>query len=350
MAGKVRNSNIELLRMLAMFLVLLVHADYFSLGAPSVSDVQTVPVDSFWRIFFEAISIVCVNVFVLISGWFGIKPSYKGLLNFLFQCFFFLTGLYLLSLLLGTSDLSFKGLAGCIFATRQDWFIKAYLLLYILSPVVNRFVSTTNQAEFKWILIGFLSFTCTYGWIGAASFMHDGYSTISFIGLYLLARYLKIYTPKWSILSIKTDFLIYFSITLFVTVVSFAVPLFTGRDIPLYVWSYISPTTITGALFLFLAFSKMNIQKNRFINWCGISCFAVYLMHVSPSTLWHFKDMFVLLHSTLSVCMYWIVTLLLLLAIFFVSIIVDKIRILVWDFCWNKYFSIIEQRVLNLVK
>ena len=73
-------------------------------------------------------------------------------------------------------------------------------------------------------------------------------------------------------------------------------------------------------------------------------------MHVSPSTLWHFKDMFVLLHSTLSVCMYWIVTLLLLLVIFFVSIIVDKIRILVWDFCWNKYFSIIEQRVLNLVK
>lgn len=350
MAGKVRNSNIELLRMLAMFLVLLVHADFFSLGAPSVLDVQTIPVDSFWRIFFEAISIVCVNVFVLISGWFGIKPSYKGLLNFLFQCFFFLTGLYILTLLLGTSDLSLKGLAGCIFATKLNWFIKAYLLLYILSPVLNRFVGTTNQTEFKWILIGFFSFACTYGWIGAASFMHDGYSTIFFIGLYLLARYLRIYTPKWSMLSAKTDILIYFSITLFVTGVSFAVPFFTGRHVPLSFWSYISPTTITGALFLLLAFSKMNIQKNRFINWCGKSCFAVFLMHVSPSTLWHFKDMFVWLHSTLSVCTYWIVTLLLLLLIFFVSIIVDKIRILVWDFCWDKYFSIIEQRVLNLVK
>lgn len=127
MSKKTRNSNIELLRMLAMFLVLLVHADYFSLGAPSVSDVQTSPVDSFLRILFEAISIVCVNVFVLISGWFGIKPSYKGLLNFLFQCFFFLTGLYILTLLLGTSDLSLKGLAGCIFATKLNWFIKAYL-------------------------------------------------------------------------------------------------------------------------------------------------------------------------------------------------------------------------------
>ena len=345
-----RNSNIELLRKLAKFLELLVHADFFSIGAPSVSDVQTIPVDSFWRILFEAISIVCLNVFSLISGWFGIKPSYKGLLNFLFQCFFFLTGLYILALLLGTCELPLNGLVGLVFGTKINWFIKAYLLLYILSPVLNRFVCTTNQTEFKWILIGFFSFSCTYGWIGAASFMCDGYSTIFFIGLYLLARYLRIYTPQWSMLSAKSDILIYFSIALFVTVVSFAIPFFTGRNIPLNFWSYISPTTITGALFLLLAFSKMNIQNNRFINWCGISCFAVFLMHMSPNTLWHFKDMFVLLHSTLSVCMYWIVTLLLLLIIFFVSIIVDKIRILVWDFCWNKYFSVIEQRVLNLVK
>lgn len=63
-----RNSSIELLRMLAIFMVLLVHANYYSLGAPSIQGVKINSIDSFWRIFFEAASIVSVNVFILISG------------------------------------------------------------------------------------------------------------------------------------------------------------------------------------------------------------------------------------------------------------------------------------------
>ena len=149
----VRQSNIELLRMLAMFLVLLVHADFFSLGSPSVNEIQHKPLDAFLRIFFESVSIVCVNVFVLISGWFAIKPSFKGLCNFLYQCLFFLIGLYLITILIGVNKFSLGGVAGCIFATKLNWFIKAYLLLYFLSPVLNAFVKTTSQRTFKLVLI-----------------------------------------------------------------------------------------------------------------------------------------------------------------------------------------------------
>ena len=191
-----RQSNIELLRMLAMFLVLLVHADFFSLGAPTVNEIQSNSLDSFLRIFFEAISIVCVNVFVLISGWFGIKPSFKGLCNFIYQCLFFLTGLYIVTLLIGVNELSLKGLAGCVFATKLNWFIKAYLLLYILSPVLNSFIKATTKRTFKLVIIAFFLFTCTYGWIDAAVFMNQGYSTLFFIGLYLLARYIRLYSSS----------------------------------------------------------------------------------------------------------------------------------------------------------
>ena len=40
------------------------------------------------RMLFESLAIVCVNVFVLISGWFGIRPKWKSVTNFLFQVFF----------------------------------------------------------------------------------------------------------------------------------------------------------------------------------------------------------------------------------------------------------------------
>ena len=46
-----------------MFLILIVHADYFSIGAPTIGDIQKEPVDAFLRVFFEAISIVCVNIY-----------------------------------------------------------------------------------------------------------------------------------------------------------------------------------------------------------------------------------------------------------------------------------------------
>ena len=86
---KERLSNIELLRIVAMLFVLIVHSDFVALGTPSTNDCMESGIASFTRIFLETLSYVCVNVFVLISGWFGIKPSKKGFCNFIFQCFFF---------------------------------------------------------------------------------------------------------------------------------------------------------------------------------------------------------------------------------------------------------------------
>lgn len=200
---KVRQSNMELLRIIAMFLVLLVHADFFSLGAPSASDCVNAPVDSSLKVFFEAISIACVDIFVCLSGWFGIRPSVRGFSNFVFQCLFWLVGLYIITLLIGTSTFSIQGIKGCFALTKLNWFIKAYILLYILAPVLNAFVEKASQTEFRNVLVAFFVFEFIYGWIFSGSTQHiqGGYSTISFIGLYLLARYVRLYQPSISLKS-----------------------------------------------------------------------------------------------------------------------------------------------------
>ena len=84
-----RSSNIELLRILAMFLVLVHHANILSIGIPSWAECVSAPGNTFFRFFIQSLAIVAVDVFVLISGWFGIKPSLKKLLALLFQVFFF---------------------------------------------------------------------------------------------------------------------------------------------------------------------------------------------------------------------------------------------------------------------
>ena len=322
-----------------MFFILIVHADYFSIGEPTIGDIQKEPVDAFLRVFFEAISIVCVNIFVLISGWFGIKPTIKGISNFIFQSLFFLTGLYIITLIIGTSELSIRGIAGCFFATKLNWFIKAYLLLYILTPVLNAFVETAPKATFKYVLIGFFTFSCTYGWINAAQFMCDGYTTLSFIGLYLLARYIKIYSPTWSLYKPNVYLLVYVGCIMFVTLFDFMFPYLIGKRLPYSLFSYICPTTIIGALSLLLCFTK-NKFKNKFINWCEISCFAVFLIHANPSTIFLYKNLFIYLHAELPVIIFWMVTFVILSSIFIIAILIDKIRILAWNIAYKK----IEQK------
>lgn len=84
-----RDSNMELLRIVAMLLVLVVHADFASLGAPTKVEVMNNPYLSIVRLGVESISIISVNVFVLLSGWYGIKMKRKGLIGLLFQSMFF---------------------------------------------------------------------------------------------------------------------------------------------------------------------------------------------------------------------------------------------------------------------
>ncbi len=184
----------ELLRIVAMFLVLVVHADFFSLGVPTLEETRNNIGPSITRFFIESISIVCVNVFILLSGWFSIRPSWKGLSKFLFQCFFFLFGIYAVTLISGETTLTIKGIAQCLLMTQLNWFIKAYIGLYIIAPILNTFVENSNKTQLKYVIIGFYIFQTLYGWLSnGASFFNAGYSTMSFIGLYLLARYIRVY-------------------------------------------------------------------------------------------------------------------------------------------------------------
>ena len=183
--SKERQSNIELLRAIAMFLVLWVHANFYSIGEPSYSDVLSKPLDSSLKIIFEAICICA----------------------FLFQCLFFTIGLFIVNIICGYTTLSGQGLLGCVMMTSFNWFIKSYLFLYILSPVLNAFVETAPRVVFKKVLIAYFTMLIVCGWLfpESVTYISLGYSPLSFIGLYLLARYVNLYRPKFSNYAASTD-------------------------------------------------------------------------------------------------------------------------------------------------
>ena len=64
MSSVIRQSNIELLRILAMLFVLIGHANGLVLGLPATEDFQNNPLSSFCRILFTSLAVGGVNIFV----------------------------------------------------------------------------------------------------------------------------------------------------------------------------------------------------------------------------------------------------------------------------------------------
>jgi surface polysaccharide O-acyltransferase-like enzyme len=89
---KVRESNIELLRNISMFMILIIHANFVSLPHIQYNELTSNYLPSITRFLIESLGIVAVNVFVFISGWFGINTRAKGIFSFIYQILFFLLG------------------------------------------------------------------------------------------------------------------------------------------------------------------------------------------------------------------------------------------------------------------
>lgn len=287
--SKMRQSNFELLRILAAVLVLISHADYISIGEPGIADAQSDFICTFWRVFWEQFSMVAVDVFVLISGWFGIRSSTKGFLKFIFPAV--LIPVFILLAKAGLhQDVSMKEMLESLYFGGVYWFISAYAILYVTAPLLNTFIEKGSRKEHGAFLLSFMLVQFVYGWLSFdyARFF-SGYSGVSFIGLYFLARYVRIYGTR--ILE-KTTFVMLFSSFLLFTLLAslcvcaslrFQIPVISEVICRKFI-AYNSPFIVIPALLLLLAFSRLSFGS-RVINYVAPASFTVYLINANPVVL-----------------------------------------------------------------
>lgn len=279
-----RQANIELLRLISIILIVILHADFFSLGAPDFARLTQNSFVSISQIAIEALAICSVNVFVLISGWFGIKPSKKSLCNLCFQILYFTIGIFLFTNIAGLTTFNIGGVLSIFFLTNNGWFIRSYILLMILAPILNKYIDSAQQSEFKCIIIFFFVFQTIYGWLfGVAKFFDYGYSTISFIGIYLLARYIKIYTPRFSAYNKLYDFSIFLFLTILLMIITI-ITIYINKSRIDQLYAYNNPVVLVMSIYLFLFFTKLKINSSIIISLAS-SSFAIYLLHCNPNIM-----------------------------------------------------------------
>lgn len=290
-------------------------------------------------IFRECICICAVDVFLIISGYFGIKWRFKSIFNLIFQLFFYAFAVYGVAVLLGVIDYSTSGLLCNVKCLYDHWgFITYYLLLYLCAPLLNAFVEKVTEKQ----LLGFIIILVMSEW-----FLTRDYSFLNYCTMYLVGRYISVSD------SVKNKCIkpgLYFWLTtalIFVFVyISFKFLHVTDaskmQSLP---WglNYAAPLVILQAVFLFIVFARLKFQS-RFINWCAVSCLSIFLIHMHPSIkeIGYYGYTESLYSLSLFEHIYKLS--LLMIIVFWGSIMVDKVRIFISSLIYKLLQFIVSKK------
>lgn len=181
------------------------------------------------------------------------------------------------------------------------------------------------------------------GWLLMNDREFSGGSTVvAFIGLYMLARYLNLHVNfSGSFNNSFTLGMYYLILVLGLTSLEILLPL-TGladRVSNLLInmsMSYLSPNVILASVLFFLCFQQIHFSS-RIVNWIAISAFGSILLHSYLYDL-YFEPMIRLFYANNTLSVFLAKTFCLMLSFLLVGVLLDKIRILLWNIIY-KYIA-----------
>ena len=292
---KKRDANIELLRIVAMLMIITLHFNNQSkallvLGEPA-SNVQI------FATVLEAIAITGVNVYVLISGYYlsSSKVKLSKVLLLILQVYFYTLLISCAMMFVGAysvkpEDKLDKALRYLFpISSEHYWFVTAYVIMYVLAPVMNAAVNTLKRKQLKTVIIGLLTWFCFIKSIVPVKFGTDrmGYDFGWFICLYLIAAYIRKYNVVLFIDAKKSALVYLVSVVVIAafSLVFYMINLATGNfnyyaQVPCHYNFFFA---LTGALGLFSVFRFMRLKENLFAEAIRIIApytLGVYLLHM----------------------------------------------------------------------
>lgn len=236
----------------------------------------------------ETILHIGVICFVLITGYFGIRPSLKGFLRFFLICLTYNVFVYLTSVLWGINVFSNSEFLRSFFAISKTnlWFVNCYAALYIVSPLINKILAKSNLRE-KLIFTFLLGILCFYlGWLMKNDIFWGGKNLINFVFLYFIGNLISKISPRFY--KVKTSLLILIYVLYnTIIVVSYIILSEYKQIVKYFFFPYDSPGLILNGCLCFFIFIKIGVNfRSKIINKLAVSAFAVYLLHENTYINW----------------------------------------------------------------
>lgn len=349
---KTRDSNFELLRIISIFIVIISHYNVHGFNNIDIKNI------SFNLYLIKIFPVGCVanHIFILLTGYFTIKShiNYKKIIGLIIEMTFYSLILYLFTIITNINSFNIINFIKSLFPIFfGQWFIIYYILLCIITPFVNKFVSSISKTEYKKLIIVLIlmlilipSFTNNKWEFTKHDYFLLDYFLGGYIRLYGLNRfekkskkYLFLFCAMW-ILSVIV-FIKIGELTNFTKLINNASYLIRKN------YSFV----VFGLAFsLFLLFKAIKIKENKFINYISSSVLGIYLIHDNPfirNWLWnefwpnsnYFFSNFLVIHAIVKI-----------LIIFIICLIIDKTRILFFKRIEYKFSEKIYTLILKIKK
>lgn len=292
-ASKSRQANFEILRCLAMMMILVLH--YLSKGGLLEQTLgQDHGLNNVFRWILEAFCLASVNVYVLISGYFLIDRKFQlsRFVRLWCEVLFYSVGIVIVCIaaqmvdvrdLLNLHELLFYF---CPVVNGHYWFATAYLLFLLFVPFLGNGIRKLGQKQHAcllWLLLLLFSLSKTLIPF-SLGFDDRGNGVVWFLCLYVLAAYLRLYGLP--IISTKgKSFALYLCS---VAMIVFSMAFYTGSFMAAYPEAAAIPTAynfvfvLTASLGLFGFFRNLSCKDNvftRFFVRIAPYTFGVYLIH-----------------------------------------------------------------------
>lgn len=288
-----RKSNIELLRILAIWGVVILHYNNPSIGG-GMAYASEGGINFYFLYFLESCCICAVDLFMLISGYFLVESKSRNVwrvLELIAQVMVFNVGIYIVRSLTGHNSISIKYII--ISLIPANYFIILYCVVFVVSPFINKLMNELEMKQLRtFMLLIFILFSvyptlvdmlCNITgkeWIGLSTVgMYGsqwGYSAINFMLMYCIGAFIRIkgIEDKNRVKALLI-FLVCAIVLLFWSRTNDRIGYFTEKS----AWEYCNPIVILMAINIFIVFIKTEIGTRKWINKLAKGALTVYLTH-----------------------------------------------------------------------
>ena len=287
----VRDSNIELLRIISIILIMFHHFSYHN----DIVNQGTSAINKALGLFTIGYGKIGVLIFILITGYYMIEKSIsiKKVIKLWLEIEFYTLLLYIVTYILN-NRVSIKDTIHIFLPLLYNtyWFMTAYIGLYFCIPLLNRFInSNSKEINRRNIFVLFLIFILSYSIFKGEQLVTIN-NTISNIVFFCYIYYNGAYIKKYDIKFLKNKKTITIILLLIILMLIYFMVLegiyffATKGKISTYNIEYYyginSLFTYTISILVFYIFAKRFSFNNRIINYVSKSVLAIYLFQSHP--------------------------------------------------------------------
>lgn len=282
-----RNYNIDLLKIFAMLLVVVLHIT----GMGGAIDGSTGLATEITQKTLNAVASCCINLFSICTGYLLCTKTMKikRLLSLWVEVFFYSVVCFAVGLVISkdTSLISIPSL-GFLFPIcfSKYWYMSVYFVVYLFSPFFNRLIASLDKKRFSWLMICALTaFSLVSTVAGEDTFLIGGVSVgQSFVWIttmYFLGAYIRKYGLNIKRAVLFAAALLSIACTVIFTYIPEQFRSYGDKHFSLGDYSSVTVALASAAIFALMLNAKLNVKPGagKVITAFSSASLAVYLIH-----------------------------------------------------------------------